>query len=391
LAVPEVRIFRTIQEIEELREIWTSWPGHRDSDLDFYLSFCAPGNGFLDPYVVVTYCDNRPTAMLIARRSLGSPQLKIGYINLWRPSVRTIGVVYGGFRGEESNDNCRALVGALKQSLKENYADIATIGPARVDSPLYLTTKRAGGFFGGQSSSPSDPHWRMTVPSTVDEFQSRLPSKKRKERRHLERMLNEDFKDSVKIHCFKGINELDRMMCDVEQIAAISYQRGLGVGFFNIPCLRKRFCLEAGKGWLRGYVLYAADIPCAFFIGSIYEQTFHIDFVGYREEYGKYSIGRFLLMKIIEGFCGGEENVREVDFGIGDAKYKKLFSTEGWMEGSLCMCGPSAKGVTIRVMTKAATSIDQLLKKGLQRTGLMQKVKKVWRMRAKHRTSGENP
>ena len=63
----EIRIARTVPEVEGLREAWTGWPGHRDSDIDFYLMINQAHPEILRPHVIALYRDGKPDAILIGR------------------------------------------------------------------------------------------------------------------------------------------------------------------------------------------------------------------------------------------------------------------------------------------------------------------------------------
>ena len=97
-------------------------------------------------------------------------------------------------------------------------------------------------------------------------------------------------------------------MSDIaDQITGKSYQRGLGVGFVNDPQARERLRLKATKGWLRAYVLYLADCPCAFWMGDINRGIFGSDYLAFDPAFAKYSPGMYLILQVIEGFCNGSD------------------------------------------------------------------------------------
>ena len=172
------------------------------------------------------------------------------------------------------------------------------------------------------------------------------------------------------------------MIQDVEQIAEV-YQRGLGVGFMDGPEKREGLRLMAEKGWLRAYVFYLAERPCAFWIGDINGGTFGSDYVGHDAEFGKYSPGMFLINKVIEGFCdGNHEGVTGVDFSPGNAQYKEVLSNHRWRETSVYIFAPSLKGIGLNLVRSLTVGMDQTIKKALLRTNLLQKPKKGWREHA---------
>jgi CelD/BcsL family acetyltransferase involved in cellulose biosynthesis len=180
------------------------------------------------------------------------------------------------------------------------------------------------------------------------------------------------------------VTDFDKMIQDVEQVAKKSYQRGLGVGFVDTPTMRNGLRRMAERGWLRAYVLYLEERPCAFWIGDINQGVFGSDYIGYDTEFGKYSPGMFLTTKVIEGFCdGNREGVTAVDFGPGNAQYKEVLSNQRWQETSVYVFAPSFKGISLNLIRSLIGRTDQTIKKALERMNLLQRVKKAWRDRAK--------
>jgi len=196
------------------------------------------------------------------------------------------------------------------------------------------------------------------------------------------RKLVSDFRDQVRIVCFREPAEVDRMMEDVEEVAKKTYQRGLGVGFIKDTATRQRLQLEAEKGWLRGYVLYLGDRSCAFWIGTLYRGTFHTNFTGYDPSYSKYSPGMFLLMRAIEEMYTQEEHhqrVHNINWGLGDAEYKEILGTSEWQEGPMHIFAPTPKGLRLKLLMVATALIEQCSKKALASTGFLPRIKKAWR------------
>ena len=200
--------------------------------------------------------------------------------------------------------------------------------------------------------------------------------------------LIKDFAGDVKIRCFRDVEEVDTMIDDLEHIARKSYQRGLGVGFHDTPAVRSQLQLKAKRGWLRGYILYVAGKPSAFWVGDINDGTFGSDYLAYDAELGRYSPGMFLMYKVIEEFCAGNgdaDGITALDFSTGHAQYKQLLSNQGWSESSAYIFGPSLKGIGINVVRSLVEGTGRVIQAILRRTNLLSKVKKAWRDHARHK------
>src|ERR1700683_2864939 len=61
----DIRIARDFAEVESLREAWSRWPGHRDSEIDFYLMILRSYPEVLRPHVIALYRNEQPEAILI--------------------------------------------------------------------------------------------------------------------------------------------------------------------------------------------------------------------------------------------------------------------------------------------------------------------------------------
>jgi CelD/BcsL family acetyltransferase involved in cellulose biosynthesis len=229
-------------------------------------------------------------------------------------------------------------------------------------------------------------HRTLTLPASVDAFYAGLSSKVRKNLRWQAKKLLQDFSGDVRVHCFRQATELDRMFAEVERVAQKTYQRGLGVGFADNAEMRQRMHFEAEKGWLRVFALYVKEQLCAFWIGTQYGEVFHSNFMGYDAEYGKYSPGMFLVVRVIEDFCSQNQNVRQIDFGLGDAQYKEVLGNQEWQEASVHIFGPSLRGCGLNALQVPVMLLDRAARKVLQETKLLARIKKFWRERLRPRS-----
>jgi CelD/BcsL family acetyltransferase involved in cellulose biosynthesis len=181
------------------------------------------------------------------------------------------------------------------------------------------------------------------------------------------------------VRCFRETQELELMFHDVEEIAGKTYQRGLGVGFIDNDENRIRLNLEADKGWLRMYVLYVGAKPCAYWWGTVYKNTFHSCALGFDPAFRRYSPGVYLLMKALENLCS--DGVRQLDFGLGDARYKKQFGTDCWEEATVNVFAFTIKGLALQLSLRVCSILDGVGRRMIQKTGITDWLKTSWRRR----------
>jgi hypothetical protein len=378
-----VKVLRSVSELDAIRQVWASWPGNRDSEIGSYTRFVQSSTSTLRPHVVAVFRGSTPEAILVGRVDLGHITCRLGY---WRVNLpaRILYFVYGALRGNASLENCDVILRSVLRSLSDHEADVAYMNFLRTDSELYRLATERPWLLNRDYVRTSQRHFVTSLPSSVEEFYKALSSGARWQTKSKQKKLLKDFRGEVKIRCFREPSELGAMIRDVEQVAGKSYQRGLGVGFVGGPEALEALRFKAERGWLRAYVLYLADRPCAFWIGDVNEGTFGSDYLGYDAEFAKYSPGMFLILKTIEGFCdGSHERVTEVDFATGYAQYKEVLSNREWRETGVYIFAPTFKGIALNVLRTAISGTDQVVKGALSRMGLLQKIKKRWRDHAR--------
>jgi CelD/BcsL family acetyltransferase involved in cellulose biosynthesis len=219
----------------------------------------------------------------------------------------------------------------------------------------------------------------MNLPATIEEVYLRRSGKHRKRLRSEARKLQSKFDGHLQIRCFREPSELETAILLVEETAKRTYQRGLGVGFEDTPRMRSLLHLYSRKGWLRMYVLIAADVPIAFWVGAVYEGWFYSDCTGYDPRFREDAPGTYLFMKMIEDFC--EEGLHGIDFGLGDAAYKEQFGDQSFEEATIYIFSTRIKGLTLRAFHAVMFVTNAFLRKILAHTKLLMKVKRLWRDR----------
>jgi hypothetical protein len=368
-----------VSELEEVRDYWESWPGNRDSDIHSFLSFLQSNPGTVSPHVLLVYRQGRPDAILVGRIDNAELRCKLGYLGMGF-RARIMCFVYGAQRGNPSEENSGLLVDEILRSLSQGEADVAYLNFLPHGSGLCRLAMQKPGRLSRDYLRITQMHFGATLPDTVEKLYRSLPTELRGFNKTKHNRLRREFAGRIEIKCFREVGELDAMVRDVELVAKTSYQRGLGVGFIDTPRVREGLRLKAEKGWLRAYILYLAGRPCAFWLGDMNQGTFGGDYVGYDPEFGKYSPGMYLLRKVMEGFCNGNrDRVTSVDFGPGNARYKELLSNKRWQETAVYIFAPSLRGVSLNLVRTIVGGTDQMVKKVLARTGLVQRIKTAWR------------
>jgi hypothetical protein len=374
----QVRVLRSIVEIDEIRDVWTSWNYHPNSDGDFYLLLLKNNPQFERPHIVVIYRGQDPECMLIGRIVRQRIDFKIGYKTIFRPKARVLNFVYGGSLGDLSPECSQLMVKSILDSLRQGEADLANLNFLRTDSPLHACATRLPGPLSRDLFPAPQPHWQITLSGGAEAaFLHGNSAKDFRELRRKARKLFADHSNQVKFCRFGKPSELEEMMKDIEQVAKGTYQRGLGAGFVDNDERRRVLRFHAEKGWLRAYVLYVAEKPCAFWVGVAYRGVFYGGSIGYDQKYAKYAAGKYVMMKGMEDLC--RDCVGAVDFGFGDAEYKQMLADRGWVEASPYIFAPSLSGLRLSLLRTPMALVDKFSRQGLKQLGLIPKVKRAWR------------
>jgi hypothetical protein len=171
---------------------------------------------------------------------------------------------------------------------------------------------------------------------------------------------------------------VDQFCRDAEEIAKYSYQRGLNVGFVNDDEHKRRLTQAAERGWLRAYIQYVEDKPCAFWVFTLYKKMCLSNFLSYDTDYSRYSPGMVLFARIMEEFCE-DPMVEKVDFGTGDSIYKERFGDNHWQETDVMFFAPTFSGIRLNLSRTIILGFSQSLENVVTRLGLLDKIKKIWR------------
>src|ERR1700730_6603508 len=131
-----IRIFRTREEIETLRDFWNVCCPGRDADLDFYLFIVDLYPQTRRPHVVVLYNGDAPRALLAGRLDVESLSVRLGYFALPLPTMRILQFVHGGWLGNISEANAKLLIGSIVETLAAGEADVASLHYPDISSPL---------------------------------------------------------------------------------------------------------------------------------------------------------------------------------------------------------------------------------------------------------------
>jgi hypothetical protein len=372
-----IRTIKSLKEIVGLQSRWEEWEHHPNSDYSIYKIVCSLGQGTLQPYVAVLENDGKPCALLTGRLENTHFEPSIGYFKPINIPARILSVIYRGFLGKIDKENAKCFVDHLWSLLSKKEADAVVIHHLQEHSPLLDVLVNNGPRWWSEKRLVWSKHWSMELPPQQGAFLKKLKSKHRSWIKKKERELESAFPGKVCWHWLKRFDNLPELCSKLEEVAARTYQRGLGAGFVNDDLHRQRFDLFSRRGQLRVQLLEVEGKVKAFWIGMAYKNTFYSSFTGYAPEFRIYEPGTLVFLKMVDELI--KEGVRSFDFGLGDAGYKQRFGDRSWREATVRIFAPTCKGLALRISSLVCDALDRLGRKILSKTKLLERFKTTWR------------
>jgi CelD/BcsL family acetyltransferase involved in cellulose biosynthesis len=386
-AALRVRTFRSPEELESIREQWEQLQGDLvTTDIDHYLTVLRARPDVIRPHVVLVEEDGEPRALAVARVEEIQLSAKVAYLKIYAPRVRALTVVYGGVVGDRSEATTSVLFDELRAALARGEADVLRLRKVPLDSSLSRLARTSVPFLSRQHGSAVTLHWRAEIPDSFDEYLRRRSRGIRRNIRRYGNRLNEAYGDRLSLEVFRDEADLERLFRDTEAVAEKTYQAAMGASFEDDELRRSLTRLAMRRGWFRGYVLYLDGEACAFWYGLGYRGVFSTDITGYNPAYSDLRIGRYVMVKLIEDLCA-DETIHALDYGFGDAEYKRLFGDRQWSEEDVLVYAPRARAVWINLVRTLVLGLSAAARAVVGNRQVVDRLKRRWRARL---ASGES-
>jgi len=375
-----VAAIRTLDELEGLRDEWLPLIASSiTTHPDYYRAVIETEPQVEAPYVLTARRDGRLEAMLLARFERIPLPCKLGYRTVYAPTVRSITVIYEGYLGEVDEHGPR-LVSELRSAIDRGVADVLLFRHLNVDHPLHRVAGESAGLLTRQRLGRRTICWERTLPPTYDEFLGSLSKSTRTGLTRYIKKVDRDFDGRLETRAFRSADDLDDYFRDAELVAAKSYQRGLGAGVRDNPRQRRRATVAADHGWFRSYMVYLDGAPIAFCGGEGFKERFRYGIPAYDPEYSGYRIGNYVLMKLVQDLCDDPE-LTLLDFGFGDAEYKRRFGDRSWHEEDVLTYARRPRPIVINLVRTGLLGVNAAALALGKRTGVLSRIKNWWRSR----------
>jgi hypothetical protein len=376
-----IRVARTVEELKALRPILdrVEW-GRFEADPEYVMSMIAARDGNPQPFVVVAESGGIPLATFVAIIENIRLSSSFGYRALANPHLRALVGAHGGTLAWD-DEAARSVLRTIREALVDGEAEALWCPSLPLDSYPYRLAPLLGSTLFRPGFAKIWTHRRLDLPATFEEFLGNLRKATRADIRRDGRRLEAAFRDRlgvVRLHETGG--DVESIATALEHVAAKTYQRGLGAGFIDSPEQRSLIELGLEREAFRAWILEIDGAPVAYWQGSVYGRSYISSATGYDHSFAKHRVGVCLLAHVIGDLCA-DLGVDCIDWGFGDAEYKRLFSTESFDERDLVVLAPTLKGARVSVTRAAVLGSSAAARKAADTFGVTNRVKKKWRQR----------
>lgn len=374
-----IKVIKTLQELEAVWAYWERWQNHVNNDFAQFKLVCQLRPEIESPCVIIIEKDNQVVALLAGRLERTQFAPSIGYLRPVKVPAKVITVIHQGSLGHLDEQAARESIYFLWSLLGSGVADAIEFHHLSEHSPLLQALLVYGSRWFCEKKPRWSIHWEMDLPAEGGFIEHKMRSKHRSWIRKKQRELESAFPGKVFWRWISRFNDISELCARLEEVAARTYQRGLGSGFFDNEEYRQRFALFAQRGQLRVQLLEIDGKIRAFWFGIVYQGVFHSSETGYDPDLSRYEVGTLIFIRMNDELI--REGVRKLDFGLGDAHYKQRFGDQSWRETTVWLFAPTAKGIVLRSTLKLSIMLDSAARRIFQRVGLVDRLKTSWRRR----------
>ena len=384
-----VSVALNLQAVEKLRWIWKGWSRNPQTDFDYYLHRLKTDSTILGPCVLTAYEDGLPKALLIGQIRKRKLFATVSFMKIRGPEARVLEIENGGLIGEESDAIDRVLAMHLLRTAKSTGVDLVLFSRLPLQSELCRELQQPRGLL-VKGRVPDVFRYSVLPLNTNTEQRAPVFSGKHlRETRRKRRVLQHSFAGEVKFKCFSHPSELDLGIQEAKAVSFKTWQYYLGQVSLDDSQTENnlRFC--ASQGWLRIYVMYLSDAPCAFLIGQLYRETFYCHHAGYDPNFAPFSVGSLLTAWAFEELAAS--GVREVDLGEGRQEHNRRLGCRVHEEGTLHVYLPTLRGIRLNIFFTLTQTVRTAGRKTVTELRL-NRLRKSWaeflisRWRARNRT-----
>lgn len=290
-------------------------------------------------------------------------------------SLSGLRLVGDDLAGEVTAAAAAAFVEAAAAHLAAGRADHILIEDLDAGSPLCdaIWAASAAGHLRCYRPRPIAPHWSLELPEPPKAYWQKWNSRSRyKLRSKLKRLENE-------LVVITRMDQVGQFLSLAHVVSQKSWQgRRLGVRIADRPAERGRLEAWARIGALRSYVLCHRETPIAFLRGALWNGRFIHDEIGYDTAFARHAPGTMLLLRVLDDLIALDRPM-VIDFGAGDAAYKRQFGTRQSASGQIILTRDGIRPTLALGLHRAHTWASHRARAGLRKSGLYEVARRRYR------------
>lgn len=367
------------------------------TEWELLLNEGSAGSVYLHPHLVMSdlkaYRDSRVCTLTDTDDQLKGVAVLCPKTILIRPLSRLLGSVkLEGYRlvGDQvvtagGDEALHSIVRTIAGLLLTRETKCLYFEDIEVGSPLWLAIHHVAAQERSRIAiyypNPAQPHHQIRFPGVQAEYWKHFSGKSRY---NLRRQAN---KFDHRLVVSTSPDQVPDFLEKAHAISTKSWQTArLGLRIRNSPEEREFWGMIASFGAFRSYILEHQGIAVAFVIGTSWNGYYTYEEVAYDPEYARHSPGTVLLYRQIEDLIA-RDTPRVLDFGFGDAEYKRLFSTHQTQSGPIMLVRRAFNPMVYLRLHQLTTRITRSLKAAALRSGILRYFRR--RFRKPRKTTGE--
>jgi hypothetical protein len=337
------------------------------------------------PHVVLLETRGAPAALVVGSIERARIRCRIGYKSFWLPPLNCLTVIHRGLLGQIDEGNSALLLAELGKLLKSAEADVVFFPYVDTQSPFVQAVQGRIGGLRRSHFNRVDIHRTMTVPASMEAFYQGCSKKHRANLRRYVRRIEEQFGERSVITRYNGPQRVDDYVAAAAEVSAKTYQHGLGCGLENNERTRDLLKNAARQGELRGYVMFLDGQPCAFQHGVIYRGGYFLEQIGFDSKWKDLNVGTVLFLEALQDLCQDNGGAKVIDFGFGEADYKRCYGDKVWTDVSFYLFAPRLRPLLANLVFSGTSGLSLGLARVLEKTGAIGWIKRHWRNRLRQK------
>ncbi len=379
----QVTTARSAEEIGSFRAAWKTLLEQQESPVfnaepDQFLSLVGTQQG-ARPHIILLTRGGEPVALVAGSIARTRIRCRIGYQHIWLPRLRCLTILYGGLLGQMDEETSGLLLDEIGRSLAASEADVVFLNHLSTESAMYnAVMSRIPGMC--RSRFPRvEPHWVLTVPDSLDAFYKTLSRGHKANLRNYMRKMDNQYAERAVFKTYTQQEDVGSFLTAASQVSVKTYQHALGTGLEDNESTRDLLRAPAGEGRFRGDILFVDGEPTAYQYGLIYRSQYLFEKRGFDPKWKALNVGTVLFLRVLRDLCDNKAGPRVIDFGFGDADYKRSYCDKCWDEASFYVFAPRMLPILTNLMYSGVTGLSNTLVRFFEKTGWIRRIKRFWR------------